>query len=148
MFNPSRYRILTIGKVRKTWVQDGVSLYLKRLPGINIKELRDSTPEKEAEAIRNSLNKDELIIVLNEGPCSIGSIEFASRLQDYESKRLVFIIGGSDGVHSEIKNIANWTLSLSSLTFPHDIARLLLLEQLYRAQSILQGSPYHRQGNR
>ena len=145
MFNPSRYRILTIGKVRKGWIQEGVSLYLKRLPGLEIKELRDSNPKKEAEVIRNSLNKEETIIVLNESTSSLNSVQFASRLKRFESRRLVFIIGGSDGIHTEIKEIADWEMSLSPLTFPHDLARLLLLEQLYRAQSILQGSPYHRQ---
>ena len=146
MFNPSRYRILAIGKVRKSWIQEGASLYLKRLPGLEIKELRDSNQKKEAEAIRNSLNKEETIIVLNEATSSLSSVQFASRLKSFESRRLVFIIGGSDGIHTEIKEIADWEMSLSPLTFPHDLARLLLLEQLYRAQSILQGSPYHRQG--
>ena len=144
MLNPSRYRILAIGKVRKLWIQKGISLYIKRLPGLTISELRDSNPKKEAVAIRNSLKSNERPVVLDEKSDPLSSIQFANHLKTFESQRLVFIIGGSDGIDSEIKKLALWKLSLSPLTFPHEIARLILIEQLFRAQSILQGNPYHR----
>ena len=144
MLNPSRYRILAIGKIRKSWIQEGISLYIKRLPGLEISELRDSNPKKEALAIRNSLKSNELAVILDEKSNPLSSIQFANHLKTFENQRLVFIIGGSDGIDSEIKNLASWKLSLSPLTFPHDMARLILVEQLFRAQSIIQGSPYHR----
>ena len=144
MLNPSRYRILSIGKVRKAWIQEGISLYIKRLPGLKISELRDSNPKKEALAIRSSLRNNELAVVLDETSNPLSSIQFANHLKTFENQRLVFIIGGSDGIDSEIKSLASWKLSLSPLTFPHEIARLILVEQIFRAQSILQGSPYHR----
>ena len=144
MLNPSRYRILAIGKVRKAWIQEGISLYIKRLPGLKISELRDSNPKKEALAIRNSLKDNELAVVLDEKSNPLSSVQFANHLETFESQRLVFIIGGSDGIDSEIKNLASWRLSLSPLTLPHEMARLILVEQLFRAQSIIQGSPYHR----
>tara|TARA_Y100000589_G_scaffold285375_1_gene284837 strand:- start:1615 stop:2049 length:435 start_codon:yes stop_codon:yes gene_type:complete len=142
--NISRCRIIAVGKVRKRWVQEGVELYLKRLPGLGITELRDSTRDKEAEAIRQSLRADEMPVMLMEQGKALSSIAFASRLESLGSERLAFVIGGADGLTDDLKASARWQLSLSQMTFPHELARLLLLEQLYRAQAILQGSPYHR----
>jgi 23S rRNA (pseudouridine1915-N3)-methyltransferase len=142
--NPSRCRIITIGKVRKTWVQEGIELYLKRLPGLKIVELRDGNPEKEAESIRQTLRSDEWPVMLMEQGETLTSISFAERLSNLGSQRLAFVIGGADGLTAELKALAHWKLSLSPMTFPHELARLLLIEQLFRAQAIQQGSPYHR----
>ena len=142
--NPSRYRIIAIGKVRKTWVQEGIELYLKRLPGLTIVELRDGNPEKEAESIRQTLRSDEWPVMLMEQGETLTSISFSERLRNLGSQRLAFVIGGADGLTAELKGLARWKLSLSPMTFPHELARLLLIEQLFRAQAIQQGSPYHR----
>lgn len=142
--NVSRCRIIAVGKVRKGWVQEGVALYLKRLQGLQVVELKDSTPEKEAEAIRSTLRADEWPVMLMEQGTPLASIPFAQRLERLGNERLAFVIGGADGLTDELKAAARWQLSLSPMTFPHELARLLLLEQLYRAQAILQGSPYHR----
>ena len=143
--NISRCRIIAVGKVRKGWVQEGVALYLKRLQGLQVVELKDSTPEKEAEAIRSSLRADEWPVMLMEQGTPLASIPFAQRLERLGNERLAFVIGGADGLTDELKAAARWQLSLSPMTFPHELARLLLLEQLFRAQAILQGSPYHRE---
>lgn len=142
--NISRCRIIAVGKVRKGWVQEGVALYLKRLQGLQVVELKDSTPEKEAEAIRSSLRADEWPVMLMEQGTPLASIPFAQQLERLGNERLAFVIGGADGLTDELKAAARWQLSLSPMTFPHELARLLLLEQLFRAQAILQGSPYHR----
>ena len=142
--NPSRCRIIAIGKVRKTWVQEGIELYLKRLPGLTIVELRDGNPEKEAESIRQTLRSDEWPVMLMEQGETLTSISFSERLRSLGSQRLAFVIGGADGLTAELKGLARWKLSLSPMTFPHELARLLLIEQLFRAQAIQQGSPYHR----
>lgn len=142
--NPSRYRIIAIGKVRKTWVQEGIELYRKRLPGLKIVELRDGNPEKEAESIRQTLRSDEWPVMLMEQGETLTSISFSERLRSLGSQRLAFVIGGADGLTAELKGLAHWKLSLSPMTFPHELARLLLIEQLFRAQAIQQGSPYHR----
>ena len=142
--NPARCRILAVGKVRKDWVKDGISLYLKRLPGLTITELRDSTPEKEAEAIRQALRADELPVILMEQGKTLDSVAFSERLSAFGAQRLAFVIGGADGITPSLKDSAAWQLSLSPMTFPHELARLLLLEQLFRAQAIRSGSPYHR----
>lgn len=142
--NPARCRIIAVGKVRKGWVQEGIAVYLKRLPSLTITELRDSTPEKEAEAIRQALRPDELPVVLMEQGKTLDSVRFSEQLASYGNQRLAFVIGGADGITAELKAAATWQLALSPMTFPHELARLLLLEQLFRAQAIRAGSPYHR----
>jgi 23S rRNA (pseudouridine1915-N3)-methyltransferase len=144
MLNPARIRILAVGKVRKNWVREGLTMYLKRLPGLTVLELRESSPEREAEALLAELRGDEQLVALSEEGQPLGSAQLAERLHDSGSSRLAFVIGGADGLTQRLKQRAAWTLSLSPLTFPHDLARLLLLEQIYRAQTILQGGPYHR----
>ena len=133
-----------MGKVRRGWIQDGIDLYLKRLPGLTISELRDSNPDKEADAIRAALRPDETLIALMEQGDSLASVPFAQRLEQFGNQRLAFVIGGADGLTPELKAQAHWRLSLSPMTFPHELARLMLVEQLFRAQAIVQGSPYHR----
>ena len=142
--NPSRLRILAVGKVRRGWIQDGIDLYRKRLPGLSIVELRDSTPEKESEAIRAARRPDERLVVLMEQGETLASVPFARKLEQISSERIAFVIGGADGLTDDLKSEAHWRLSLSPMTFPHELARLMLIEQLFRAQAILQGSPYHR----
>lgn len=142
--NAGRCRILAVGKVRRGWIQEGIDLYRKRLPGLEIVEIRDSTPAKEAEAIRASLRPDDHLIALMEEGTPLASEPFARRLEQLGNQRLAFVIGGADGLTDALKTSARWQLSLSPMTFPHELARLMLIEQLFRAQAILQGSPYHR----
>ena len=143
--NPSRCRIVAVGKIRRDWIQDGIDLYLKRLPGFTITELRDSTPEKEAEAIQAALRPDETMVALMEQGETLTSIRFSQRLGQLGNERIAFVIGGADGLTPTLKAKARWQLSLSPMTFPHELARLMLIEQLFRAQAIRQGSPYHRE---
>ncbi len=144
MINPSRLRVLAVGKLRKPWLQEGALLYLKRLPGLEITELRDGGMAREAQAIRAALRPGEELVVLTEEGHPFTSQAFARRLEGSGSSRLAFVIGGADGLEPALKAQAAWALSLSPMTLPHELARLLLLEQLYRALSIQQGGPYHR----
>jgi 23S rRNA (pseudouridine1915-N3)-methyltransferase len=148
MLIPSRIRVLAVGKVRKGWIREGIELYRRRLPGLAVVEIRDSTPAREAAAIRAELRPDERLVVLSEEGSGLSSRALATQLAALqasgEASRLAFAIGGADGLEPALRAEACWRLSLSPLTFPHELARLLLLEQLYRAQSILQGGPYHR----
>ena len=145
MLNMSRYQIIAVGKVKKKWIQSGLELYLNRLPGLRITEIKDSTQKKEALAIKQALKKNELLITLNETGKSFTSKEFASKLQESNNQLITFAIGGASGLSPEINESASWQLSLSPLTFPHELALLLLVEQLYRAQTISRGGPYHRE---
>ena len=144
MLNPNRIRLLAVGKLRKPWIQAGITMYLKRLPGLVVSELKDSNPLKESEAIQADLRSEEQLVVLCEEGELLSSVALARRLEGTGSGRLAFVIGGADGIDPALKARAHWKLSLSPLTFPHELARLLLLEQLYRALSIQQGGAYHR----
>ena len=146
LINPARIRILAVGKVRKGWVSEGVELYRRRLPGLEIVELRDGGLAREAEAISSELRRGEQLVALCEEGQTYDSLAFAQALEGSGSEQLAFVIGGAAGLDPALKARASWRLSLSPLTFPHELARLLLLEQLYRARSIQQGGPYHRSG--
>tara|TARA_Y100001968_G_scaffold273221_1_gene265857 strand:- start:451 stop:888 length:438 start_codon:yes stop_codon:yes gene_type:complete len=145
VINPSKTRIFIIGKVRKKWIQEGIAMYLKRLPGLTIIELRESNPQKETITIQSALKPNEKLITLSEDGERLSSITFAQRLENMGSQQIVFVVGGPNGLSKELRNSTFWNFSLSPLTFPHEIAGLLLIEQLYRAQSIVQGTSYHRQ---
>jgi len=144
VINPSRIRILAVGKVRKGWVLEGIATYLKRLPGLQVVELRDAGKAKEADAVLAALQPGEQLVVMAEEGQTFDSPAFAERLEGSGSERLVFVIGGAEGIDPALKARASWKLSLSPMTFPHELARLLLVEQLYRALSIQQGGPYHK----
>ncbi len=144
MLLPSRLRLIAVGKVRKGWVAEGLALYRRRLPGLEIVEVRDGTPQREAAAILAALRPEERLVALSEEGEGLDSEALATRLSHQGGARLAFAIGGADGLNEEVKRRAQWCLSLSPLTFPHELARLLLLEQLYRARTILEGGPYHR----
>jgi len=144
MLNPSRIRVLAVGKVRKRWIQEGLAMYQARLPGLLVCEVRDSSPAREGQVLLAELRPEERLVVLAEEGERLGSRQLAERLQGTGSERLAFVIGGADGLDRAVKERASWRLSLSPLTFPHELARLLLLEQLYRALSIQQGGAYHR----
>ena len=120
-------------------------MYLKRLPGLTIIELRESNPQKETITIQSALKPNEKLITLSEDGERLSSITFAQRLENMGSQQIVFVVGGPNGLSKELRNSTFWNFSLSPLTFPHEIAGLLLIEQLYRAQSIVQGTSYHRQ---
>ena len=144
LIQPARIRILAIGKLKRAWVAEGVAFYRKRLPGLEVVELKDSTPTKEAEAIRAARKPAERLVLLSEEGRQLNSVALADLLGGWASERLALVIGGADGHDPSLKQQADALLSLSALTFPHELARLMLVEQLYRASTILQGGPYHR----
>ena len=144
LLQPARIRILAIGKLKRAWVAEGVAFYRKRLPGLEVVELKDSTPTKEAEAIRAARKPAERLVLLSEEGRQLNSVALADLLGGWASERLALVIGGADGHDPSLKQQADALLSLSALTFPHELARLMLVEQLYRASTILQGGPYHR----
>ncbi len=145
MLNISHYKIIAIGKIKKKWVQEGIEIYLKRLPGLEVIEIKDNKHMKEVHMIKEIIRKNEILVTLNENGQSFTSKQLATKLLNSHNQNIIFVIGGASGLHPSLNNLASWQLSLSPLTFPHEIARLLLIEQLYRAKTITQGSPYHKE---
>ena len=144
MLNIAHYKIIAIGKIKRRWIQEGIEIYLKRLPGLEVKEIKDSTQLKEEHTIKEIISKNEFLVTLNENGQSFTSKQLATKLLNSHNQNITFVIGGASGLTSSLNNLASWQLSLSPLTFPHEIARLLLVEQLYRAKTITQGGPYHK----
>ena len=144
MLNISHYKIIAIGKIKKKWIQEGIEMYLKRLPDLTIKEIKDSTQKKEEHTIKEFISKNETIVTLNENGQYFTSKQLATKLLASQNQNITFVVGSASGLSPSLNNSASWQLSLSPLTFPHDIARLLLIEQLYRAKTISQRGPYHK----
>nr|WP_264314171.1 23S rRNA (pseudouridine(1915)-N(3))-methyltransferase RlmH [Pseudanabaena sp. PCC 7367] len=137
-------RIIAVGKIKKKWIAAGVNEYLKRLPRMEIQEIKDTGKEKEAEKILAMLKQYDNLIVLSEDGEMFDSIELSQLLNQEMAQDVVFAIGGQDGVSETLKQSARRVLSLSRLTFPHELARLILVEQIYRAQTIINHQSYHR----
>ena len=142
------------------WVSDGCAEYLKRINhgkySCQLVEIRaDKSPKKtvlanmasEAQKISAALAKDSYIIALDERGKSYTSPQLAEFLEQtaLHTPQISFIIGGADGIHPELLASANAKISLSSLVFPHALVRILILEQIYRAITILENHPYHRE---
>tara|TARA_B100000965_G_scaffold395202_1_gene408399 strand:- start:3397 stop:3834 length:438 start_codon:yes stop_codon:yes gene_type:complete len=145
MLNISHYKIIAIGKTKKKWIQSGIEMYLNRLPGLQVIEIKDSTQTKEESTIKGIIKKSETLVTLNENGQCLTSRQLATKLTGSQNQNISFVIGGANGLTPSLNRSSSWQLSLSPLTFPHEIARLLLIEQLYRAKTITQGGPYHKE---
>lgn len=141
--------LLAIGKMKQGAHHDLCQEYIKRLTGtVKIIECTGHTQQEENEALLSKLDEKACTIVLDERGETLKSIEFASfieRQQNAGQSHFQCIIGGADGLLPEIREKAALKLALGKLTWPHMLARVMLLEQLYRAQQILGKHPYHRE---
>ena len=151
-----RLLIAAVGRVKSGPLADLQSEYLKRLSGsigiTEVEERRTLSPAerkaREAELLLAALPEDALIVALDERGKTLASVAFAERVQRWRAegvKTLAFVIGGADGLAQPVVQRARLSLSLGAMTWPHLLARILLLEQLYRAQQIVAGHPYHRE---
>jgi len=137
MLQSNRLAIYAIGKIKKHWIRDGINQYKKRMPELITHELKTFN-------LNNLRSNNNIIIVLSEEGKQFNSVELCSLLLNFKNKKINFLIGDTDGISSDIKENSDLILSLSPLTFPHELARLILIEQIYRAVSISSNSPYHR----
>ena len=136
MIRTNRLSINAIGKIKKNWIREGINQYKKRMPDIIINESKSFNID--------NIQFNTIIICLSEEGKSFSSIELTSLLLNFKNKKINFLIGDADGIPPDIKEKSHLLLSLSPLTFPHELARLILLEQIYRAICISNNSPYHR----
>lgn len=141
--------IISPGKAHDRTVEEGIAEYQKRLSKRFTLEWAfppAGTKESEAAAILKLIKDGSFVVLLDERGKDIDTPAFAKLLDTQlqsGTKQLVFIIGGAFGVDEKVSSRANTTLKLSSLVFPHMLARLILAEQLYRAVSIIDGGKYH-----
>lgn len=151
--------IIAVGKLKEKFWKDACNEYLKRLGGyasVSVKEVPDidsslageeAAKGKEGKAILSALpSKSHVILLAIEGKQK-SSVELAKRIEDlsvHGTGSLSFVIGGSDGVSEEVYQRADETISFGPITLPHNLARVVLLEQIYRAFRIIKGEPYHK----
>ncbi len=141
-------RVLTIGKIKDKRLGALADEFLKRIrpmAAAEVVELKDSQPEKEGRDMVTRLGSaggSQLVIALDEHGEDVTSVQLAKLLGQHGN--ICFLVGGADGLGRDARRRAGRTLRLSSLTLTHEMARVLLLEQIYRGLSILRGKPYHR----
>ena len=155
--------ILCVGKLKEKFYLEGAAEYAKRLGGycrLTITELPeerlpdspsraqiDAALEKEGNALLARLPKGGKVVAMCVEGKTLSSEELARRLEDWTvsgMSQISFLIGGSYGLHPSVKDRADLRLSMSPMTFPHHLARVMLLEQIYRAFKIQEGSAYHK----
>jgi 23S rRNA (pseudouridine1915-N3)-methyltransferase len=146
-----RLTIISVGHKMPDWVTTVTQDYLKRMPAdcsIEIKEIKpDLNPAKEGVKITAAIPKGARVIALDERGKDQTTQHLANQLAEWRQDGLdiAFLIGGADGLDAQLKANASSIWRLSSMTLPHAMARVILVEQLYRAWTILQGHPYHRE---
>ena len=140
-----KIKIIAVGKVKYPWIYAGIQEYTKRIPGLNLQEIKDSNRRTELAEITPHLKTHDRLIVLTERGKLQNSPDFAQFLiTETLNHSLVFVIGSSDGITPELERSAHVRLALSPMTFTHDLARLLLVEQIYRGISIATNGNYHK----
>ncbi len=151
--------ILAVGDKMPGWVESACAEYLRRMPREARVELVEVRPEKrsgqpadrikaaEAARLLEKCPKGVRVVALDERGAELTTRELAARLSDWlaDGRDTALVIGGADGLAPEVLERAEMKLALSRLTLPHGLARVLLAEQLYRAVSLIQGHPYHRE---
>lgn len=150
-------RIIQIGKTKEPWIKAGVDEYLKRLQAfvkLEVLELADTSlriagsatavKAREAITILHKIEADDYVILLDERGIDKTSLEFSGFLTNIsDRKRVTFVIGGVYGTDPSLQQRADVIMRLSAMTFTHQMARLVLVEQLYRAMMISAGRSYH-----
>lgn len=143
--------IIAIGKLKEKFLVEGVTEFLKRLrlfSKIEIREILECrTVEEEGKKLLSQVPESSWLCVLDVKGQAITSEKFAEKISElnlHGVSNLTFIIGGAFGLSDEVRKAADFLLSLSEMTFTHQMARLILLEQIYRAFKINRGEPYHK----
>ncbi|SFD69947.1 23S rRNA (pseudouridine1915-N3)-methyltransferase [Lentibacillus persicus] len=155
--------IIAVGKLKEKYLKQGIEEYLKRLgpyAKVQVKEVSDEkapdnmseaeikdVKQKEGERILSHISQDAYVITLEIDGKMLTSEKFAAKLDElatYGKSKVAFVIGGSVGMSEDVQKRSDLALSFSKLTFPHQMMRMILLEQVYRAFRIMRGEPYHK----
>ena len=149
-------KIICVGQVKEKFFRESIQEYQKRIQKytkLKIIEVNDSKIEnpsiamkKESELIKKYIKSNDYIITLEINGNKLTSIDLANKINEIQIhySNITFIIGGSYGLAQEIKDLSNYSLSFSKLTFPHQLFRIILLEQIYRSYRILNNESYHK----
>lgn len=142
-------KIICVGKVKEKYLRDAISDYEKRISKyhkISIIEVDDSNMKEEAIKIKQHIKNNDYVVTLEIEGNMLTSIELADKIDKtfITNPNITFIIGGSDGLDDSIKIRSNYKLSFSKFTFPHQLFRVILLEQIYRTFKILNNETYHK----
>lgn len=150
-------KVICVGKIKEQYLKDGINEYLKRLQAfdnVSIVEVKEvNTPdikkniELEGKNIIEKINDNDFVITLEILGKKYNSLELADFIKEqfiYGNSKLCFIIGGSNGLSEEVRKLSKLALSFSNFTFPHQLMRLILIEQIYRAYTIINNKEYHK----
>ena len=153
--------LLTVGKTDVRWVREGLELYVSRLSHyvrFSLKEIpelknvsaftKEQIKEKEGDLILSSLAPGDFVVLLDERGRKYRSVEFAYFIRERLNRGadMVFVVGGAYGFSQKVYSRADSMMSLSDMTFSHQMVRTIFAEQLYRAFTIIRGEPYHHEG--
>ena len=157
-------KIIAVGKIKEKFYKEAIDEYLKRMQAYNRLEIievademaaetlsekeLEQVKEKEGERILGKISKEDYVVSLEIPGKQMDSIEFAKFIENEMAegfgRNLVFIIGGSNGLAKEVSQRSNKKLSFGKMTYPHQLRRVILTEQIYRAYRIINGHPYHK----
>jgi 23S rRNA (pseudouridine1915-N3)-methyltransferase len=154
-----KIKLLQIGKTTESYLLEGIALYEKRLQAFTsfscetVASLKDASSlsilqvkQREGELILAKIKPDDFLVLLDENGRTFDSVEFArqiEQLQVQSTRQLVFVVGGAFGFSEEVYRRARMKIALSEMTFSHQLVRLIFMEQLYRAFTIINKHPYH-----
>lgn len=156
-------RLIACGRMKEKWMQDGLKEYLKRIQAYDKMEIVEVADEKapetnseaenlqvkykEGQKILSKIKDDEYVILMDLAGKELDSVGISEKIQDlytHGKSRITFVIGGSLGVSDELIARSNFRWKLSPNTFPHQLCRIIVLEQIYRAFRIMHNEPYHK----
>ncbi len=155
-----KIKIIALGKIKEKFLKDGIDEFLKRLTPYASVEIIELSPveikddnhvekalEEEGQKILSMIKEETYVVTMEIQGTQLSSEEFAKKINEITvsgTSELVFVIGSSCGIAKSVSNRANFKLSMSKMTFLHQFARLILVEQIYRAFKILKGEKYHK----
>ncbi|MDO9366464.1 MAG: 23S rRNA (pseudouridine(1915)-N(3))-methyltransferase RlmH [Methylotenera sp.] len=154
-----KLRIISVGHKMPGWVESACAEYIKRMPRELSVEIIEIKPDKRADGKNSAVGQEaeakrileavghDYVIACDERGQEVTTLQLADKMKYWQTlgRDVSIVIGGADGLHPSLKQQANWLWGLSKLTLPHAFVRVLLCEQLYRAHSVIQNHPYHRE---